>query len=380
MRVCHIISSIDLGSGGPSTYLQDLANELCERVRLSVLTLQSAQPVEFHACVNVLYRPKSPIGLAGYSIQLGQYLKELEVDLFHGNGLWDYPIHAMAAAARKRQIPYVISTHGMLEPWSLNVRGWKKRLALELYQNADLLQAKCIHATAKVEADNIRKLGFTNPIALIPIGTNLPRFRVPLKNKDKSKRTLLFLSRIHPKKGIELLVEAWSQIGKPARANWTVTIAGSGEPEYVKSLHRLIRSRGLNGEIRFVGPRYGIDKFDTYYDADLFVLPTYSENFGVVIAEALACGLPVITTNGAPWEELNIRNAGWWIEIGLQPLVEALRAAMALGDNERQQMGINGRRLIEEKYSMQTVARNMVELYRWVVQGGERPEFVYVAE
>jgi glycosyltransferase involved in cell wall biosynthesis len=379
MRVCHTISSVDLESGGPSIYLRDLASGLSEYVHLSVLTLQSLHPVQFPSRVKVVEHG-SPIGLAGYSRQIAQSLKNVEVDLFHGNGLWDYPIHAMASIARKRLIPYVISTHGMLEPWSLSVRRCKKRLALELYQNADLLHANCIHATAQAEAQNIRKLGFTNPIAVVAPGIDLSRFPIHPNKKSKPRRTLLFLSRIHPKKGVELLVDAWSKLDRSDRVGWTVKIAGNGEPEYVNSLRGLVRKRGLDGEISFVGPQFGADKLAAYYDADIFVLPTHSENFGMVIAEALACGVPVITTNGTPWEELTTRNSGWWIKNGLQSLVEALAASMALGDNQREEMGGNGRRLVEEKYSIQTVARKMLELYRWVVHDSERPEFVYVAE
>jgi len=136
----------------------------------------------------------------------------------------------------------------------------------------------------------------------------------------------------------------------------------------------------LSKEIRIIGPQFGESKLATYHRADLFVLPTYSENFGIVVAEALSCGIPVITTKGTPWEELNSCNAGWWIELGVEPFVEALKQSMQLSDEERQVMGQNGRSLVEEKYSIESVAAKMIRLYTWILKGGEKPEFVYLYE
>ncbi len=123
------------------------------------------------------------------------------------------------------------------------------------------------------------------------------------------QKTLLFLSRIHHKKGIELLLEAWQRIGKQLRSNWKINIAGNGESNYINNINQLITKKNLVGEIEIIGPKFGEDKIRTYRQADLFVLPTYSENFGIVVAEALAYGIPVITTKGTPWEELNTRQS-----------------------------------------------------------------------
>lgn len=187
----------------------------------------------------------------------------------------------------------------------------------------------------------------------------------------------MFLSRIHPKKGIEMLIEAWLRLDPRIKTGWQIEIAGNGDPIYIETLQRTIDEKGLRKEIQIIGPQFGEDKLATYQCADLFVLPTYSENFGIVVAEALACGIPVITTKGTPWEALNTRNAGWWIDIGAEPLVKALKQAMKLSEQELQQMGQNGRKLVEENYSIESVASKMVRLYDWILKGGEKPEFVY---
>jgi len=265
----------------------------------------------------------------------------------------------------------------MLEPWSLLQGKFKKQLALKLYQYTDLAKAACIHATSPMEAESIRNLGFKNPIAVIPNGIDISEFSLKPQIAKKEKQTLLFLSRIHPKKGIELLVEAWQQLDKTLRQNWQVEIAGNGDERYIALLQKLIDVKGLTNQIKIIGPQFGEAKLAAYHRADLFVLPTHSENFGVVIAEALASGIPVITTKGTPWEELNTCNAGWWIDIGVQPLVEALQEALQLPEEQRIQMGLNGRKLVEEKYSIEAVAQQMVELYKWILNQGEKPDFIY---
>lgn len=376
INVLHIIASIDLTHGGPPKSVCDLAlNQAMKGANVTILTRTSLKP----------YFDESPhhrlrlvfIKNQTFKKALLNQINETKFDILHGHTLWLLPIHNMSSSARRFSIPYIITTRGTLEPWSLNQKKWKKRIAMFLYQKYDLIKSKCIHATAKTELDNILKLNFNKPIALIPNGIDVEELPLKTNKINPNKYTILFLSRIHPKKGIEFLISAWSQINKTIRENWQVEIAGNGNEDYIYILQKQINEAGLQGEISIIGPQFGKDKLEAYHRANLFVLPTYSENFGVVVAEALACGVPVITTKGTPWEELNTHNAGWWIDIGALSLKNTLLEAMTLDEEKRKQMGLNGRKLIEKNYSIDSVASKTIQLYNWILGEEDKPDFVF---
>ncbi len=375
MKILHIINSIDIKFGGPSKSVSDLGIKLAQNnIEITILANDSKNPyleVSPHSKLIL-----NMIRKTSFKQVIKANFKNYKFDIHHIQGLWSFQLHKVSKLSRDNDIPYIISPRGSIEPWALNAGKWKKKLAMWLYQYNDLANANCIHATSSMEASNIRKLGFKNPIATIPNGIDLTEYPLPINRIKKEKYTLLFLSRIHPKKGIELLIQAWEQLDKKLRHKWQVTIIGNGENSYLTKIQELIINKHLENEIKLIGPQFGADKLKAYNSADLFVLPTYSENFGIVVAEALACGIPVITTTGTPWEELNTQNAGWWIEIGIDPLVIALRKAIQLNDAERIQMGLNGRKLIEEHYSIESVAQKMLQLYDWTINDFEKPEFV----
>jgi glycosyltransferase involved in cell wall biosynthesis len=188
---------------------------------------------------------------------------------------------------------------------------------------------------------------------------------------------VLFLSRLTPKKGLDILLRVWHQL-RPQ--GWRLVVAGPDEGGYGAALARAGGTPELGRGIEFVGPAWGEEKWRLYRDADVFVLPSHSENFGVVVAEALASGVPAITTRETPWQAIEEKRCGWWIEVGDAPLAGALREAMALPDHARREMGTRGRRFVEEEYAPAGVAARMIELYGWLLRGGSRPQFVNVDE
>jgi glycosyltransferase involved in cell wall biosynthesis len=293
--------------------------------------------------------------------------------LLHDNGLWLPTNHAAARVAREMKIPFIISPRGMLTPWAMRFHGFKKRLAWLLYQRRDLQSARVLHATSRQEAKEFRALGLTQPIAIIPNGVDVPFQKSEIGNRKSEIRTALFLSRIHPKKGLLDLAEAWNMV-RPS--GWRMVIAGGDEDGHLAEVKAEIRKQKLENSFEFIGEVADEKKWDLYRSADLFVLPTKSENFGIVIAEALACGLPVITTRDTPWEELRQRQCGWWVEIGARPLADALDEAIQLTDEERRAMGLRGRKLVEDNYTWSAAAKKMFAVYQWMLGTGSKPDCI----
>ena len=291
--------------------------------------------------------------------------------VIHNHGLWLGVNHSGALLARKRCTPLLCSPHGMLRPWAISHKRWKKKLAWWLYQRADLRCAAALHATSPVEAQEFRRLGLENPIAIVPNGISIPPWQEPCQRTGP--RTVLFLGRIHLIKGLLTLVSAWAKV-RPA--GWRCVIAGPDQGGHQAQVEAAITREKLETVFEVTGPVLPEGKWALFHSAHLFVLPSVSENFAVVVAEALAASVPVITTKGTPWEELVTHQCGWWVDIGAEPLEAALREAMALSDEQRQEMGQRGRRLVAEKYAWPKIALQMKSVYEWVLGGGPKPHCV----
>ena len=248
----------------------------------------------------------------------------------------------------------------MLEPWAMNHKRWKKRLAWWLYQQRDLERASCHHTTAEAEASNVRRLGLGVPVRVIPNGVDVPEVGRKTRSVEGRKKTALFLGRIYPVKGLPMLVEAWARV-RPA--GWLLQIVGPDEAGHRAEVEKAVAAAGLNEVISFVGPLDGHAKRFVLLEADLFVLPTHSESFGMVIAEALAHGLPVLTTTGAPWPMLPQRGCGWWVDPTVDGIAEGLRQSTSLDSTTLQAMGAMGRELVAAEFGWMRVARQFVAIY-----------------
>jgi len=291
--------------------------------------------------------------------------------------LWLDICRDSATWARKQKTCFVISPHGMLEPWALTHKKLKKDFALWLYQRRDLESARGFHACSHLEAESIRRLGLKQPIAVIPNGVQLPEADVfegvKVEKLEGNQKTALFLSRINPKKGLPMLLDAWKRI---APVGWRLVIAGNDDANHLPVVERKIRELGLSDVVEIAGSLLGSDKEQAYLNADIFVLPSYSENFGIVVTEALGYQVPVLTTTGCPWQELESERCGWWVDPSPAGIEQGLKAAFAASDQERQDMGVRGRHLVEQKYLWPAIAENMTIFYQWLLEGGTKPDFV----
>ncbi|MCF2575972.1 glycosyltransferase [Phocaeicola barnesiae] len=362
MKVIHYIPTIDRNWGGTTAYMQLLANELGKLTELHIFTHASENPVEIQNCqIHNLPSWKHPVAMKREFTRL---LNQIQPDMFHVNGCWTPGCALTQKWAQEMGIKVVLTPHGMLEPWILARHYWTRKVpALLLYQKAAVKKADYLHATADSEKENLLKLGYNPRIEVIPNGIEVDNISVK-KNWERKKR-ILFLSRIHIKKGIEFLLEAVALL-KDKLEGYVIEIAGEGEQEYIARLKQKAKELQIESLVQFCGGVYGDQKWKLFQAADVFVLPTFSENFGIVVAEALACGTPVITTQGTPWQELETAHCGWWTETGTQPTADALNKFLQLSVKELERMGRNGRRLVEQKYSSRKMAEDMVELYQKV--------------
>lgn len=377
MRICIFTTSINKKGGGPARSVPILSKGLSlVGVDTTLLTGRSEE-------MNTHMLEGTNVSVKVISKNISTKDLEEEVlkgnyDLIHTQNLWMPLYHKMAKIARKHGIPYIMTPRGCLEPWCMKQKRIKKLVAFHLYQKRDLQQAACILATAKMEADNIRALGITAPIAIIPNGIDISEYECrTLEDKIKVKKQILFLSRIHEKKGIEFLINVWEQLHIQF-PDWNVVIAGNGEEAYIQQLKAMIISKGLQGCVEIIPPVFGEDKHKLYCESSLFVLPTYSENFGMVIAEAMSCGVPVITTNGTPWQELNEKHLGWCIDLSIENLANTISEAINKGQDKLFELGQQCSKHIYDTYQYTEVAAKNKAVYEWIVNGGDKPEYVDV--
>lgn len=306
----------------------------------------------------------------------------------HQHGIWRMLSRASVRWGRHFGRPVVVGPQGSFDPAALQRAAWKKRLALATYEGTNLRRAACLIANSRAEADRLHALAFGNAVALVPNG--IPdewlasrgegaRFR-EANELPHGPRICLFLGRIHPIKGLPLLVEACAALGGE-RDGWLFVIAGPDEGGHAAELRALARRLGVASALRFVGAAWDPQaKRDAYAAASLAVLPSYSESFGITVCEALGAGVPVLTTTGTPWEELARARAGWWVPPTVAGIRDALRLALVMAEPELQAMGARGKADIARRFTWSSVGRQTLELYAWLRDGGPAPDFVVAGE
>jgi poly(glycerol-phosphate) alpha-glucosyltransferase len=305
--------------------------------------------------------------------------------VIHSHGLWMHPgISARKCAVRNRS-PLVVSPHGMLEPWALQNSRWKKQLAGWLFENKNLRTANCLHALCAAEAENFRRYGLKNPIAIIPNGVDMPEVRGQRSEvrgpstdhhlPSSDKKVLLFLSRLHPKKGLLNLLQAWKNMA-PDFKDWQLLVAGGGEPAYEQELKAFSRGLILDQSVVFLGPLYGEEKKQILALADVFVLPSFSEGFSMAILEAAAAGLPVLLTGECNFPELSKANAAVEISPDSAGIESSLRQVLGLPEAQRNEMGRRGQVLVKQGYTWPLIARQMCQVYEWLLGSGPKPACV----
>jgi len=372
--IVHIVPTIHNEASGPTYSVV----RLCECVRNNrdevKLTVLNAGDLGNRLSYLKLFDGLGPNRL-GFSPDMYSWLKSesahKEIKVLHNHSLWMMPNVYAGWVASKYDIPYMVSPRGTLSEKAMRLGSNIKYPFWHLVQKPALKSVSCFHATASNEYEDIRRHNFTQPVAIIPNGIDIPEL---LDYETNNERTLLFLSRIHPKKGIDNLLNAW-KIVQSKFPEWELKIVGPDNFGHLDEMKKLSAKLKLS-RVEFTGALFGQEKQMAYQGADVFVLPTYSENFGLAVAEALAAGTPAIVTKGAPWEGLSIHGAGQWIDIGVDPLVASLEDMMSRSREELTQMGVNGREWMKRDFSWDKIGAQMVETYQWMLGKASKPDWV----
>jgi len=378
-NIALLTSTLSEAAGGLSYSVPSLAFGLddSESISAHVIGVTDVKsPLAYSAWGNSVYTHK-PFGpkVLNYAPGMLRTLTNLNPDIVDVNGLWSYSSLVNLMYHYRSNTPYVVTPRGMLDPWALEQSRGKKLIAQIIYENQHLTKASVIRATADMEAEHFREYGLRQPIAVIPNGIHTPQLLKQSKRSKTQKKRLLFLSRIHPKKGLNYLIERWQSL-ENVFPDWELVVAGIDEDGYITKMRALADSLGLSNII-WQGAVFGDEKSELYRSANLFVLPTHAENFGLVVAEALAHGVPVVTTQNAPWSGLIEHDCGWWIKLNELELENCLTSAMSLSVTDLSMMGRRGHAWMEREFSHSSVITKMQDLYKWISLGGDKPGFVY---
>lgn len=375
MKILHTIPGLDVSSGGPTTCTYNLLKGLrANKVEADVLTFKSKQENAKMIGNDSFIKLVDDDAIAPllFSKNFNNYLiNNQEYDLYHANALWTLPSHMTIKTAHRNNKPVVLAPHGMLYPQALQVSKWKKELIYRIFQKSDLLKATCLQATCMEEVKHIRSLNIQTPVAIIPNCLNLNTNSKPRLIQNNTRR-FGFIGRLHPIKNIHHLLECWKNL-KAYTDDSELIIIGGGDTEYEIELKRYVIDHKMNN-ITFTGFIEQELLKELIPQFDYLVLPSKSENFGMVVPEALINGVPVLASKGTPWEELNTHQCGWWYN--QDELSDVLIQAIQLSESNRIEMGRRGRKLVKEKYSMDIVSLQMKQLYHWILTKGNKPAFV----
>ena len=385
MTVLHVLASTRADHGGTSRSVPALCEALdAEGVEVHLVTAVPKDPapdqepilpggdVHVHRIEEKTRLQRTLRSPLQFYRRLWSVVEAVRPAVIHDHGAW-LPSNAVAAwVARRADVPLVSAPRGMVTDWSLSHQAWKKRAAWHLYQKHVFRQTSLFHATAPAEVDGLRALGLSQPVAVVPNGVDLPE-TLPDDPAPDAKRAL-FLSRLHPKKGLPMLLDAWAGVQPD---DWMLELVGPSENNHRAELETQAAELGLDSTVVFSGPVDDADKWKKYAAADLFVLPSHSENFGIVVAEALAAEVPVLTTTGAPWQELEDHDCGWWVAPEPDAIIGALTTATEYSEEQRTAMGERGRALVEDRYSWAGVGRRILSTYHWIASNDTtRPDWI----
>ncbi len=377
MKVILTVSGIGMEAAGPSYSVPGLCRGL-QAVGVDVyLHARMRDEMQALSFPHEAYPYLRSRFLPGANAPMRDGLKRAcrDADILHSNGLWNMPSVYPGWGVKGTRCKLVVAPRGTLAAWALRKGYWKKKIFGWLFQNQVLRRADMFHATSEKEYEEIRAAGYLQPVAIVPIGMDVPEVESHEKVDTGRVRKVVFFGRLHKVKGVDRLVRAWGDV---AQEGWELVIAGP-DRGMLEELKGIVAERKLP-RVSFVGEINGHAKYEFLAGGDIYVLPSDTENFGVTVAEALASGTPVIASQGTPWQGLERERCGRWVPIGVEPLAAALKEMMAMSDEERAAMGARGREWIRRDFSWKGIGAQMKAAYEWLLISGkkDRPNMVRV--
>lgn len=387
MKILHVIPSISPLRGGPSTAVLDMVAALRSNgVDASILTTNDDGPGtdpdvplgRWFACAGVpvlaFARWSPPLRFLrdfAFCPALNRWLaaNQRDYDLVHVHALFSWSSSTAMFQAGKAGVPYVLSTIGQLNRWSLRRSAWRKRLMLALIDRRNLCRAACLHFASAAERDEAAWIGLPTAHVVLPLGVRAPESLGTGPRRSRSAETrFLFLSRIHPKKQIEVLLRALALVHRQQpSATWQLGIAGNGESAYLQHLRRQTEQLGIADRCEWLGFLEGDAKWRALQSADWFVLPSASENFGIAAVEALAAGTPPILSPDVA-VAASIAAAGAGIVVASEPTQLANALTGALGGPDPR-MRCAARALADQAYSWPAIGVRLRETYASILDG-----------
>lgn len=383
VKILHTVAGLWVGSGGPVASVTSLCRETVRRGHeVCLLTGDGAMhPAvnELAGRVRVRLVPLGPYWRGHSSVPFRKACRDEagRADVIHDHGVWLQTNWASAWAARDAAKPLVRSPRGMLSPWALSRSSLRKRILWRLVERRLFVTAAVVHATSRLEEEEVRSLGVARRLEVIANGIDtdgeyaaarVAAARASAAQGPGAHRRILFLSRVHPKKGLDLLCEAW--VSLPSDSPAELLIAGDGAASAVADVEQWVAQQP-GPPARYLGPVTGEEKLRLLASAWALALPSQSENYGMVVAEALACGTPVLTTTATPWADVVERECGWHIKPRGPDLSLALQEVLALSAGAHQAMRVRARRLIEEGHSLRVTGAKFEALYEQLVTQNE---------
>jgi glycosyltransferase involved in cell wall biosynthesis len=370
----HLTDSASRLNGGLFESVRGLCRGLTTTTawEASVVAGDDAFLAEDRSCwagVPLHIAPRSPLGRFGAAAGMVRIVRETSPQVLHLNGLWGPASVAADFLTRGRRLPLIISPHGMLEPWAMRRSRIRKSLALGVWTTRLLARTDCFHALCEAERNSLRKFAPNQPIAIIPNGVHRP---ATLTEEPPVDKTVLFLGRIHPKKGLRALLSAWSTLEAVRSAGWILTIAGWDDGGHEAELKALAANLGLGETVKFIGPMFGADKDSLLRAASVCVLPSFSEGLPMAILEAWSYGKPVLMT-----AECHLAcgfEMGAAVECDPTPqsiAVGLTKLLAGMDEPARREMGARGSNLIDERFTWNYVSAEMGEVYSWL--NGDTP-------